>query len=599
MYFKHTFAVLLATAQGIVGHEYGYRSPPKAHESHLHNHGENFVPDYVLRVTYENHTVACQTHMSVLVNGTSPGPTLRMPPGKTTWVRVCNDMEEYNTTMHWHGLSQRTAPFSDGSPVSQWPIAPHRCFDYEVHPETPDSGTYFYHSHIGFQAVSAAGPLIVEDFGPPPFEYDEERIVFLQDYFNKTDEAIERGLVATPFVWSGETNAVLLNGVGVAQGEKAGQGNCKLPVIDVEPGKTYRFRFIGSTAISMVSFGIEGHDRFDVIEADGHYTKPYTIDHMLVSSGQRFDALFYTKTVEQLGNQTDYYIQFETKDRPAIFTGFGILRYSHAAPVLTTAPLTNPIVLSNETYSFLEYALEPLVPNDFPAASEITRRIHITNVQLSQSTTIWQLEGLNWTDNTAANSPPYLVDIYKNGPEAMPNYTAAMANGGWDPYTLTWPAKLGEVIEIILENTGSLVNGNGGFDYHPFHLHGSHYYDCGSGNGTYDPVANEKKLENYNPVKRDTTNLYRYRDKGVSGDDEGWRCWRLRVQDAGCWMLHCHVLQHMIMGMNAVMVMGEYEDIARIPYSGAEGYLEFGGTAYGGEDITPVAWHEWDDEEKD
>ncbi|KAI4611795.1 hypothetical protein J4E83_008046 [Alternaria metachromatica] len=533
--------------------------------------------------------------MSALVNGTSPGPELRLPAGKTSWVRVCNDMEEYNTTMHWHGLSQRTAPFSDGSPVSQWPIAPHRCFDYEIHPEVEDAGTYFYHSHIGFQAISAAGPLIIEDFGPPPFEYDEERIVFLQDYYNKTDEVMEDGLVATPFKWTGEVNAVLLNGVGVAIGETAGEGTCELPVIEVEPGKTYRMRFVGATAISMVSFGIEGHSKFDVIEADGGYTQPHTTDHMMLSSGQRFDALFSTKTVEELGNQTEYIMQWETKDRPAIYTGFGILRYPSSGPKTTTAPTVAPLTFTNATYDFLEYALEPLVPNNFPKASEITRRVHINNVQLKQSTTIWQLDGLNWTEETTANSPPYLVDIYKNGPAAMPNYTAAMANGGWDPYTLTWPAKLGEVIEIILENTGSLVDNNGGFDYHPFHLHGAHFYDCGSGNGTFDPFENEKKLENYNPVRRDTTNLYRYRTKGTAGEEGGWRCWRLRVLDPGCWMLHCHVLQHMIMGMQSVWVMGDYEDIARIPYSGAQGYLDFGGTAYGGQDISPVAYHNWDE----
>jgi FtsP/CotA-like multicopper oxidase with cupredoxin domain len=111
----------------------------------------------------------------------------------------------------------------------------------------------------------------------------------------------------------------------------------------------------------------------------------------------------------------------------------------------------------------------------------------------------------------------------------MPNYTAALENGGWDPYTLAWPAKLGEVIEIIIENTGSLVNANGGFDYHPFHLHGGHFYDCGSGNGTYDAAANEEKLKNYDPVLRDTTNLYRYQDKSTAGKEEGWRCCRWRT----------------------------------------------------------------------
>ncbi|CAN9458322.1 unnamed protein product [Alternaria alternata] len=586
-----TLGLLLGVVHSVVGKESYAPYPTSKNESHLHTHDGGFTPDFYLSVTYENHTVACQHRMSALVNGTSPGPTLRLPAGKTSWVRVCNDMEEFNTTMHWHGLTQRTAPFSDGSPVSQWPIAPKRCFDYEIHPEFEDAGTYFYHSHIGFQAISAAGPLIIDDFGIPPFEYDEERIVFLQDYFNKTDETMEHGLVATPFVWTGETNAVLLNGIGVAIGETAGQGNCQLPVIDVEPGKTYRMRFVGATAISMVSFGIEGHSELDVIEADGHYTKPYTTDHMMLSSGQRFDALLKTKTIEELGNQTDYIIQFETKDRPAIYTGFGILRYPSNEPKITSAPTVAPLTLTNATYDFLEYALEPLVPNNFPHASEVTRRVHVSNVQLRQSTTIWQLDGLNWTETNPANSPPYLVDIYKNGPAAMPNYTAAIENSGWDPYTLTWPAKLGEVIEIILENTGSLVDNNGGFDFHPFHLHGAHFYDCGSGNGTYDPVENEKKLANYNPVQRDTTNLYRYRSKGTAGDDEGWRCWRLRVQDAGCWMLHCHVLQHMIMGMQSVWIMGEWEDIARIPYSGAQGYLDFGGTAYGGQDISPVAYH--------
>jgi L-ascorbate oxidase len=498
---------------------------------------------------------------------------------------------------HWHGLSQRTAPFSDGSPVSQWPIAPLQCFDYEIHPESDDSGTYFYHSHVGFQAITAAGPLIIEDAAEPPYEYDEERIIFLQDYYNKTDDVIEHGLVATPFVWSGEVNAVLLNGVGVAVGQTAGSAGCSLPIIDVEPDKTYRLRFVGSLAISMVSFGIEGHDAMDVIAADGHYTKPHRVSHMQITSGQRFEALFKTKSAGELAGsgKSEWLIQFETKDRPATYTGFGILRYSNAPPSITSAPAIAPLRLTNDTYNFLEYSLEPLTPNGFPTASEVTRRVHITNQQLAKSTTIWQLDGLNWTDNTPQNTPPYLVDIYKNGPAAMPNYTAALENSGWDPYTLTWPAKLGEVIEIILENTGSLVNGNGGVDYHPFHLHGGHYYDCGSGNGSYDAVANEEKLQNYNPVLRDTTNLYRYGAKGTPGKPAGWRCWRLRVQDAGCWMLHCHILQHMIMGMQSVWVMGEYEQIARIPYSGAEGYLDFGGTAYGGEDISPVVWHEWDD----
>jgi L-ascorbate oxidase len=88
----------------------------------------------------------------------------------------------------------------------------------------------------------------------------------------------------------------------------------------------------------------------------------------------------------------------------------------------------------------------------------------------------------------------------------------------------------------------------GGFDLHPFHAHGGHYWDLGSGNGTYDPVENEKKLAGYNPVKRDTTMLYRYATSGALNTTAGWRAWRIKVDDTGVWMMHCHILQHMIMG---------------------------------------------------
>ena len=99
-----------------------------------------------------------------------------------------------------------------------------------------------------------------------------------------------------------------------------------------------------------------------------------------------------------------------------------------------------------------------------------------------------------------------------------------------------------------------------GWTIHPFHAHGGHYYDIGSkfthplalpfssadtstlnqgGNGSYSPTLNEKKLADYTPVLRDTTNLYRYTTVTTAGAPAGWRGWRLRVQDPGVWMIHC------------------------------------------------------------
>lgn len=81
------------------------------------------------------------------------------------------------------------------------------------------------------------------------------------------------------------------------------------------------------------------------------------------------------------------------------------------------------------------------------------------------------------------------------------------------------------------------------------HAHGAHYWDLGSGNGTYDAVANEEKFADYTPAKRDTTQLYRYVTSGAANTTRGWRAWRIQVTEdnVGAWLLHCHILGHMIM----------------------------------------------------
>lgn len=58
-----------------------------------------FEPDQTLRVTTANINNGCIERQSVLVNGTSPGPELRLAPGKVWSIRVWNDMTTDNLTM--------------------------------------------------------------------------------------------------------------------------------------------------------------------------------------------------------------------------------------------------------------------------------------------------------------------------------------------------------------------------------------------------------------------------------------------------------------------------------------------------------------------
>ena len=136
------------------------------------------------------------------------------------------------------------------------------------------------------------------------------------------------------------------------------------------------------------------------------------------------------------------------------------------------------------------------------------------------------------------------MSLYKNDTYEYPSLPRALANNGLDNVTRAFPAQIGEVLEIIIQNTGADA---GGLDVHPWHAHGGHYYDIGAGNGTYNATLNEEKLKGTQPVKRDTTMLYKYGSSTGNGTHVGWRAWRLRVQEPGVWMIHCHILEHMLM----------------------------------------------------
>ena len=66
-------------------------------------HDSSFVPDAILRVTEQEVTQSCITKSGVvLINGTSPGPEIRLVEGQVFWIRVFNDMDTQNLTMVLH-----------------------------------------------------------------------------------------------------------------------------------------------------------------------------------------------------------------------------------------------------------------------------------------------------------------------------------------------------------------------------------------------------------------------------------------------------------------------------------------------------------------
>ena len=74
-------------------------------------------------------------------------------------------------------------------------------------------GTYWYHSHVGLQVMSAYGSLIIEDPDDPyADEYCQDVPLMVSDTFHKPQEKIIAGLYGEPFQWIGTAKALTING---------------------------------------------------------------------------------------------------------------------------------------------------------------------------------------------------------------------------------------------------------------------------------------------------------------------------------------------------------------------------------------------------
>src|SRR5262245_54656403 len=148
---------------------------------------ESPIAAYTLRAERKDVAPAGVLVPAVLLNGSMPGPELRVKEGELFRVQLQNALPDTPTTIHWHGLLVPAA--MDGVPgISQDPIAPGQVFVYEY--PIRQTGTYWYHSHYGFQEqIGCSGALLIEP-RHEPLKYDHDVVLFISDWLNSNPEAI-------------------------------------------------------------------------------------------------------------------------------------------------------------------------------------------------------------------------------------------------------------------------------------------------------------------------------------------------------------------------------------------------------------------------
>ena len=115
---------------------------------------------------------------AVAINGSVPGPLVRLREGQEAVIRVDNRLDELSS-IHWHGLLVPAA--MDGVPVVSFAgIQPRSVFTYRF--PVRQSGTYWAHAHDAHELVGLYFPLIIDPIEPEPFQYDCDYVVMLSDW---------------------------------------------------------------------------------------------------------------------------------------------------------------------------------------------------------------------------------------------------------------------------------------------------------------------------------------------------------------------------------------------------------------------------------
>ena len=307
-----------------------------------------------------------KTRPAITINGSVPGPILRWKEGTRVQLRVRNDLPRGSihgdsTSIHWHGI---LLPANmDGVPgLSFDGINRGESYLYEF--DVRQGGTYWYHSHSGFQEQGGMyGPLIIDPIEPEPFSYDRDYVVFLSDWtdmdptrlfdrlkkFSEYDNYYQR-TVADFF------RDARSNGLRETLRDRGEWGRMRMTPTDLSdvnahtytylmngttslgnwtgifrPGEKIRLRFINGSAMTYFDVRIPGL-KMTVVEVDGQYVHPLTVDEFRIATAETFDVI-----VEPSG-QDAFTIFAQDNARTGYVSGTLAVREGLRAPVPAVDP---------------------------------------------------------------------------------------------------------------------------------------------------------------------------------------------------------------------------------------------------------------------
>jgi CopA family copper-resistance protein len=317
--------------------------------------------EFNLRIGQTEVNLTGKSRTALTVNDSLPGPLLRWKEGDTVTLSVANTSDEHDTSIHWHGI---LLPANmDGVPgLSFSGIQPGSTYRY--HFPVKQHGTYWYHSHSGFQEQQGVyGPLVIEPREPEPFQFDREHVVMLTDWTDEHPERVFAKLKKQSDYYNFRQRTlgtfmrdVRRNGLSATLAERRMWGEMRMSAADLAdvtgytytylmngrvpagnwtglftPGEKVRLRFINGSAMSYFDVRIPGL-KMTVVAADGLAVQPVTVDEFRMAVAETFDAI-----IEPTG-QDAFTIFAQAMDRTGFAAGTLATRDGLSAPVPDVDP---------------------------------------------------------------------------------------------------------------------------------------------------------------------------------------------------------------------------------------------------------------------
>ena len=299
-------------------------------------------------------------YRAITINGTIPGPLVRFREGDDATLRVRNDLREL-TSIHWHGLL--VPPAMDGVPgVSFRGIEPGTTFEYRF--PARQSGTYWFHSHSGFQELLGVyAPMIIDPAEPDPVRYDREYVVMLSDWSRDEPGTVMANLKKQGGYYNFQKRTagdffaqVGDSGLGSTLGDYLQWARMRMDPTDFadvagyavahlingktpsanwtalfKEGERVRLRFINAGTMTFYDVRIPGLP-LTVVQADGQNVQPVEVEEFRMGPAETYDVIVEPK--ENLG----YTIFAETMDRSGYARGTLAPRPGMSAPIPERRP---------------------------------------------------------------------------------------------------------------------------------------------------------------------------------------------------------------------------------------------------------------------